>query len=93
MSHPSYKTERDLDEVKEISKRIADTLTTWKTLEDLWKRGNAEIREKVKVFDAVIRSKLLYAMETIQLTTAELARTDAFQTKGIRRVLGIPPPT
>ena len=46
---------------------------------------------KLQVYDAVIRYKLLYGLECIQLTQAELDRIDAFQMKGIRRILGIPP--
>ena len=41
--------------------------------------------------DAVIRSKLLYAMETMELTKGQRDRIDAFQMKGHRRILGIPP--
>ena len=43
------------------------------------------------MFDAIIRSKLLYSLECIQLTRVEQARLDAFQMKNLRRILHIPP--
>ena len=52
---------------KEISKRIADTHVTWKKLEEFWKRGNDELTEKLIVYDAVIRTKLMYGIESLQL--------------------------
>ncbi len=36
---------------------------------------------------AVIRSKLLYGLESAQLNLAELNRLDTFQLKGLRTVL------
>ena len=36
----------------------------------------------------VIKTKLLYGMETVQLTEAMMKRIDAFQMKGLRKILG-----
>ncbi len=43
------------------------------------------------VYNSVIRSKLLYSLECIELTQAEQDKIDAFQMKGLRRILHIPP--
>ena len=43
------------------------------------------------MFNAIIRSKLLYGLECIQLTAAEISRLYAFQNKSLRRILGKPP--
>ena len=40
-------------------------------------------------FYATVRSKLPYGLECLQLTEAEQSRLDAFQMKGIRRILQI----
>ena len=40
---------------------------------------------------AVIRSKLLYGLETIHLTTGRLKKVDAFKLRCLRRILGLAP--
>ena len=42
---------------------------------------------KTQAHTAIIRSKLLYSLETIQLNPREINRIDAFQRKDIRRIL------
>ena len=54
-------------EKKEVSKRIAETHVTWKRLEEFWKRGNRELTEQIIVYDAVVRTKLMYGLESLQL--------------------------
>ena len=39
-------------------------------------------------YDAIIKSKLLYGLETAQVGKSELKRIDAFQLRGIRQILG-----
>ena len=48
---------------KELSRIISDTHVTWKKLE-FWKNGNNELREKNIVYDAVIRTRLMYGIIT-----------------------------
>ncbi len=47
--------------------------------------------EKIIVYSSVSRSKLLYGLECLELTQAEQDKLDAFQIKGLRRILHIPP--
>jgi len=75
----------------EISNRMADCTTTANKLKLFWNKANTTIKWKLQVYDAIIRSKLLYGLETMQLTQNEKARINAHQIKGIRRILGIPP--
>ncbi len=42
------------------------------------------------MYDAVVMSKLVYGLETLQLTRAEQRRLDAFQMRGVRKILRIP---
>lgn len=79
------------DNHSEISNRIAECAATCNRLKIFWRKAKTTTKWKIQVFDAVIRSKLLYSLECIQLTTAEQDRIDAFQTKGLRRILDIPP--
>ena len=53
------------------------------------KKTNCPHKFKLNVFDAVIRSKLVYGLETIHLSDAILSKLDAFQLKGIRKILNI----
>ena len=81
----------DID--KEINNRLLDTCKTWYRLSLFWKYHNTDRdkRWKILVYQSVIKSKLLYGLETIQLTRTRLNRLDAFFYKGIRKILHIPP--
>jgi len=79
------------DQNIEINNRIADVIATANKLKIFWTKARNTIYWKLTVFDAILRAKLLYGLECIQLTNREQARINAFQMKGIRRILGIPP--
>ena len=53
-----------------------------------WKATNASKKWQLLAYDAIIKSKLLYGLETAQVSKAELNRIDAFQIRGIRQILG-----
>lgn len=40
------------------------------------------------IYDAVVRSKLLYGLETLHLTQSMAKKLDVFQLKGLRKILG-----
>ena len=79
------------DNHAEVNNRIADCIATANRLKVFWNKAANTVKWKLQVYDAIIRSKLLYGLETIQLTRGEQNRLDAFQQKGIRRILKIPP--
>ena len=56
-----------------------------------WQKANTTIRWKLQVLNAIVKSKLLYGLECIQLTKADISRLNAFQNKALRRILGKPP--
>ena len=56
-----------------------------------WKASHASQKWKLIIFDAVIRSKLLYGLETVHLTAAWLKKIDAFQLRCLRKILGLAP--
>ena len=62
-------------------------VTRWK-LNSYWKATEASNKWQLLIFDAVIKSKLFYGMETVQLTEAMINKLDAFQMKGLRKKLG-----
>ena len=52
-----------------------------------WKLGKCSKKRKLQVWNAVIRSKLTYGLVTLQINKDKASRLDAFQLKGIRRIL------
>ena len=51
---------------------ITKTMTILKQLDLFWRHGSCQIKIKLIALDAVIRSKLLYGMETAQLNEPQL---------------------
>ena len=74
---------------REVAKRKAAAMATWKRLDIFWKKANCPPKFKLIVLDAVIRSKLVYGLDCIQIPEAALNTLNAFQLKGIRKILGI----
>ena len=62
---------------------------TWFKLSAYWKATRASKKCKLIVFDAIIRSKLLYGLETIHLTQSLAKKLDAFQYRGLRKIMGM----
>ena len=73
-----------------LNTRITDTLATITTLKYFWK-SSAKPSWKLLVFNAVVGAKILYGLESLQLTESDYRRLDAFQQGGLRRILGILP--
>ena len=77
------------DPVREINKRTADCYVTWKRLGEFWKHADCSLRFKLGVYDAVIRSKLVNGLESVQVNDALKKKIDTFQLKGLRQILGL----
>ena len=73
-----------------ILRRIGAVQATIKQLHPLWTQACTSVNWRLRVFDAVIKSKILYGLESIQLTQAEQSRLDALQMKTLRKILGVP---
>jgi hypothetical protein len=72
---------------KEITAKIQQTMGTWKKLGPYWKKAAIPNRVKLLVYDALIRSKLVYGFETATMNDNAKKRIDAFQLKGLRQIL------
>ena len=79
------------DNHAEINNRMAGSMQTANRMKLFWNKANTASKWKIQVYDAIIRSKLLYGLETIQLTQPDINRMDAFHVRGLRRILRIPP--
>ena len=79
---------RDHNVRREISRKICSCFPTLKKLDLFWKNHNCPRKFRLQVFDAVIRSKLVYGLESIMITKPQLNRLDTLQLKGLRKILG-----
>ena len=78
------------DASKEIQTRIASCNGTLQKMHMFFRHGDCTERTKMTVFDAVIRSKLMYGLESTALKSSILKQLDAFQMKGIRKIMRLP---
>ena len=64
------------DTRNEIGKRIANAWNTLQKLQICWKRSNCPITFKIIALDAIVRSKLIYGTDAMQLNEPELKRME-----------------
>ncbi len=56
------------DSGAEVQARIATCMSILKKLDLFWLHAQCSVARKTQVYDAVIKAKLLYGLETTQLT-------------------------
>ena len=54
-----------------------------------WKDHSANRKWQLLVYDAVIKSRLLYGLETVHLTKSLMQKMNAFHRKGLRKILSL----
>ena len=74
---------------EEIKQRIGQTMATWKKMDKIWKLKTCRVKTRLKYWNAIVRTKLTYALHTIALTEPQKSKLRAFQLKGLRKVLGV----
>ena len=75
------------DTSKEIGKRIANAYNTLQKLQILWKRSNCPITFKIIALDAIVRAKLIYGTDSMQLNDPDLKRMEKFHLQAMRKLL------
>ena len=72
----------------EVAHKICETRRTWLRLAAYWKATEASTKWHLLVFDAVVRSKLMYAAlpETLK------KNIDSFQRRSLRQILKLKHP-
>ena len=73
----------------EILNKMQEVRKTWFRLLPYWKATNANLKWQLLIFDAVIKSKIVYGLETVHLTQAMMKKIDAFQLRCLRKILGL----
>ena len=61
----------------------------WFELDTFWKTTVCSNRWKLQVYDAILTNKLLYGLETVHLTQTQQKKVNAFQLRGLRKILGL----
>ena len=75
-----------IDLKREVCQRIQDKKRTWQKLTLFWKDSNTNKKWQLIVYDAVIKSKLLYSLETTYITESLTNKLDAFHLRGLRKI-------
>ena len=75
----------------EVRDRISVCSAIWKRMGAFFKGSNCSKKFKIRVYDAVVRSKLAYGLESLQINECLKARIDAFHLKGLRQILKLEP--
>ena len=78
---------KTVDPKHEIRKRISATMAVLKKLDVFWLKANCSKKWKMLVYNAVIISKLLYGLESLEPTDATGSLLNTFQLKGLRKIL------
>ena len=74
------------DHKPELQHRISATWKTVRRLDLLRGKSRASIKWKtIRVYDAVIVTKLMYGLTSIPLSRADANKLDAFQVRGLRK--------
>ena len=73
----------------EVTQKLQEVNRTLHRMQDYWKASEASPKWKILIQEAVLKSKLLYGLETTQLTNKCLKRMDAFQIRGLRKILNL----
>ena len=57
----------------------------------MWTHSSLTWKGKLKVFTALIESKLFYSLGSMALTAAQQRRIDGFQNRCVRKIIGVKP--
>ena len=77
------------DSLTEINKRIGMCMGIMKQLDLFWLHSNCPDKFKIQVFNSILRSKVLYGIESANLPDAIQNKLNVFQLKGLRKILGM----
>jgi len=74
----------------EIARKVGAASATFKALQSVWKHASISTARKLKLFEALVQSKLRYAVASAWLLKSDLRRIDGFQAACLRKILKIP---
>ena len=74
----------------EISRRIGMATADFQALKQLWSHASVNKQDKLRYFNSLVVSRLLYGLSTLWLVSAQKRRLDGFYCRCLRRILRIP---
>ena len=75
----------------ELGRKIAIAKKDFVALRKLWSHSSLTWPRKLKIYHALIESKLLYSLAGACFTKAQLRRLDGFQNRCLRSIIGVKP--
>ena len=73
----------------EVRGRIREAMATLKRMHSFWRHSNCNLRFKITVIQAVLFAKVLFGLESAELTAGALKALDVFHLKCLRKVLNM----
>ncbi|KAI8487026.1 hypothetical protein Bbelb_352860 [Branchiostoma belcheri] len=83
----SINSNGDMD--KELDCRVGKASAAFNQLGKLWRNKKLSIKTKMRFYNSNVLSTLLYGCETLHLKLSQERRLDAFDSKCLRKILGI----
>ena len=80
---------KDSDTTMEVRGRIREAMGILKKMHCFWRHSDCTLRFKLVVMQAVLYSKILFGLESAELTTGALRILDVFHLKCLRKILKI----
>ena len=78
---------KDNDVTAEVRGRIRDAMITLKKMHIYWRHSNCNLKHKLMVVQATLFSKVLFGLESAELTVGALRSLDIFHLKCLRKIL------
>ena len=75
----------------ELSCRLGAARKEFDNLCRIWSHTSLPKYKKLRIYEACVVSKLMYSLEVLHLSTAEIRKLDTFHHKCLRRIADIPP--
>jgi hypothetical protein len=75
----------------EVRRRIGIARADFDALAKTWTHSALTWKQKLRVFDSLVESKLLYAMASLTLTVAQQRKLNGFQNRCLRKIIGVKP--
>ncbi len=75
------------DVAREVRRPIAECMVVLKKLDIFWRHADVSLKRNIQAQEAVINTKLMYGLESLQLPKSAHRRMDTFHLKGLRKLL------
>ena len=75
--------------LNDVNRRIAIATSTMSNLSSLWTSSRLSLALKMRLYNSLIISIITYSSASWTLAKAQKQRLDAFNTKALRRILGV----